>query len=316
MNNLVCGLLACALGGGHFSNTRNWNNAEVTPLTVINTPNMEYLPSLSANDETLFFVSDKQTDVPVYEEHKGRRDVPDNSQNVWMAHRADDGSYGGDIFSYGDVNRVLVNDGSVSRGIGDWTYLFASGDTRESLGETDIYSLKVTRPDGNVVVVETDNIGANINSPYRDETPAIGPDGTLYFSSNRPGGMGGTDIWFCRYNRSTGTWDQAENAGAAINTADDELAPTVSPDGKFLVFTSKGQRPSFGGYDLFISTLVAPGKALAPVNLGRNINSSGSEMGACFAKSGDVLYFASDRSSNFDLYKAQLPEGREHLFYR
>ena len=307
MNTLTCVLLYCALGAASSPVAGDWSNAKVTPLAEINTPDMEYLPSLSADDEVLYFVSDRKATVSVIEKGNKPHDVPDNSQNVWLAQRTGDNSYG-TLFVYNDLNTPSVSDGSVSRGIGDYTYVFASADPRESLGEVDIYWQKVTRPDSNVVVVETENIGGNVNSPYRDETPAVAPDGTLYFSSNRPGGMGGSDIWFCRYDRTTGTWQKAENAGPAINTADDELAPAVSPDGGLLVFSSKGRRPSHGGFDLFVSTLEGPGRATTPVNLGSRINSSGSELGSCFSKSGDVLYFASDRTGNFDLYRAQLPE--------
>ena len=81
--------------------------------------------------------------------------------------------------------------------------------------------------------------------------PAISPDGEwLYFVSDMPGGMGGYDIWRCRLygNNETGG---AENLGALINTAGDEMFPTFRPNGD-LYFSSNGH-PGMGGLDIFIA---------------------------------------------------------------
>lgn len=70
----------------------------------------------------------------------------------------------------------------------------------------------------------------------------------LYFTSNMPGGFGGTDIWFSTL-QADGTWSKPENAGASINTAKDEMFPYVAADGVFY-FSSTGW-PGMGGMDIF-----------------------------------------------------------------
>ena len=78
-----------------------------------------------------------------------------------------------------------------------------------------------------------------INLPKYDEmTPYLAPDGvTLYFSSNRPGGFGEHDLYIS-YNKN-GNWTRPKNLGNGINTAGWEMAPTLTPDGNYLLFTRR-----------------------------------------------------------------------------
>lgn len=75
--------------------------------------------------------------------------------------------------------------------------------------------------------------------------------GVLYFSSDMPGGHGGTDIWYSE-RQADGTWGSPVNAGPTINSAGDELFPGVGPDG-MLYYASDGF-PGMGGLDIFRST--------------------------------------------------------------
>ncbi len=79
--------------------------------------------------------------------------------------------------------------------------------------------------------------------------PAISPDGkTMYFVSDMPGGMGGTDIYYCdKY--TDGTWGTPKNLGNKINTTGNEMFPYVANNGT-LYFSSNGL-PGMGGLDLF-----------------------------------------------------------------
>lgn len=84
------------------------------------------------------------------------------------------------------------------------------------------------------------NLGAPVNTSYWESQPAISPDGsTLYFVSNRPGGLGGYDIWKSML-KADGYWSQPENLGPEINTPYDEHTPFIHPDGKTLYFSSDG----------------------------------------------------------------------------
>jgi len=124
---------------------------------------------------------------------------------------------------------------------------------------------------------------APVNSDEAEWFPRVGPDGWLYFGSNRPGGLGKNDIWRARETKP-GQWI-VENAGPAINTAGDEYEPLPSPDGKRLIVMADG--------GLYESRLSSNGW-LPRIKLGPDINVNGSEIGALFSPSGKTLVFARD----------------------
>ncbi|WP_436491545.1 OmpA family protein [Chitinophaga sp. ARDCPP14] len=100
---------------------------------------------------------------------------------------------------------------------------------------------------------------------------AITGDGNiLYFVSDRPGGQGGADIWFCLRDTSGG-WLAPRNCGAVINTPDDELFPVLGPDGN-LYIASRGHT-GIGGLDIFRVT-GAMDQWNEPVNMRPPLNSS------------------------------------------
>ena len=140
---------------------------------------------------------------------------------------------------------------------------------------------------------EPRNAGETINSTGDEWFPAFAPDGTLYFGSDRPGGLGGNDVWRARPT-STG-WAPPENLGAAINTRFDEYEAAVSPDGSVLVVMStRPDRPGNG--DLYLAR-ASEGGWSALVHLDEPVNSPGFEVGARFSADGRDLWFASTRSS-------------------
>ncbi len=122
-----------------------------------------------------------------------------------------------------------------------------------------------------------------VNSPQTEWFPRPGPDGWLYFGSNRLGGLGGNDIWRARSD-AAGHWT-VENLGPAINTAGDEYEPLPSADGtRLIVMASDGlyeSRKAAAGW--------GPKKRLGP-----EVNATGSEIGALFSPSGRSLLFSRD----------------------
>lgn len=98
------------------------------------------------------------------------------------------------------------------------------------------------------------SLGNNINTVYWEAHGFITPDGkTIYFSSNRPGGEGGLDIWTSA-KETDGTWGLPVNCGNEINTSYDENTPFYDPEANALYFSSVGQM-SMGGYDIFRSVM-------------------------------------------------------------
>ncbi len=87
-----------------------------------------------------------------------------------------------------------------------------------------------------------------------ESQPALSPDGkVIFFASDRPGGFGGTDIWFT-VRQPGGTWGNPVNCGDSINTKCDELTPFVTEYGRQLLFASAGHK-TVGGYDIFSSEI-------------------------------------------------------------
>ena len=143
-----------------------------------------------------------------------------------------------------------------------------------------------------------------------DAHPALSPDGrVLYFSSDRPGGYGGCDIWYT-VRTNDGAWSVPENAGPNVNTTCDELTPFVSTDGKRLLFSSRGHA-TVGGYDIFRSEIlsepwtesspISPSHFGPAVNLGTTVNTTSDELSpSTMTGEEELLYFSSNRRSRFD----------------
>lgn len=141
------------------------------------------------------------------------------------------------------------------------------------------------------------------NDNYSTGHPTIAPgDSVLYFISDMPGGLGGTDIYKSYYRN--GNWSTPENVGAPINTEGNEMFPFIDKESN-LYFASDGH-PGLGGLDLFKTTL---GKAGTIRNLGYPANSSFDDFGMIFNPRSNTGYFSSNRrrgSGDDDIYRIEL----------
>ncbi len=138
--------------------------------------------------------------------------------------------------------------------------------------------------------------------------PTLSPDGnTLYFVSDKEeGGMGGKDIWRSTRNADD-TWSEAENLGAIVNTAGDEMFPYVRTDGT-LYFSSDGHK-GFGGLDIYKAEL-GEDKLYRVSNMGLPINSQGDDFGIAFMGMAEEGLLSSNRASAKgidDIYSFYLP---------
>jgi outer membrane protein OmpA-like peptidoglycan-associated protein/tetratricopeptide (TPR) repeat protein len=137
-----------------------------------------------------------------------------------------------------------------------------------------------------------------INSEgFKESSISMSPDGKiLFFSSDRPGGQGGIDIYYSIADRN-GEWTRSKNLGPIINTEFDDDGPFIDYDGKTLYFSSQG-RKGMGGYDIFKSTYdSAAAKWGEPVNLGYPINTPDDDIYFVSTKSGKRGYYASVREN-------------------
>ncbi len=136
----------------------------------------------------------------------------------------------------------------------------------------------------------------NINSQgFKESSMSITPDGSvLFFASDRPGGLGGIDIYFSIKNEN-GEWTRSRNLGPIINTQYDDDGPFIDYDGKTLYFSSQG-RKGMGGYDIFKSVYdSAEGKWGEPENLGYPINTPDDDIYFVSTEDGKRGYYASVR---------------------
>jgi len=169
----------------------------------------------------------------------------------------------------GEVINSKVNEGMGKATRDERLMYFPACNREDILGVCDIFMAGMEQ--GKVVDVES--LIGGVNSDKWDSQPSINCDGqALYFVSDRPGGIGGTDIWRS-FKLDDGTWGNAINLGPTINTPDDEESPFIADDGITLYFASNGH-PGFGDQDIFFSRRRADGSWGKPQNLGQPINSS------------------------------------------
>jgi outer membrane protein OmpA-like peptidoglycan-associated protein len=143
-----------------------------------------------------------------------------------------------------------------------------------------------------------------INTDAHEPDASLTFDGKrLYFTSDKPGGTGGHDIYYSDWNDEKQKWGEAVNVGTVLNTPYDERSVFIHPDGETMYFASKGHN-TMGGYDLFYTKLV-DGKWTTPVNLGPPLNTPDDDVQLVVAGNGRFGYCSSYRSGGYgekDIY--------------
>jgi outer membrane protein OmpA-like peptidoglycan-associated protein len=151
-----------------------------------------------------------------------------------------------------------------------------------------------------------------INSSFEEKSVTISSDEkTLYFSSNRPGGFGGLDIYKATKD-SKGEWSNVKNLGPNVNTEFDDDGPFIDYDGVTLYFSSMG-RDGMGGFDIFKSSFDAQANQWSePENLGYPINTPDDDIYFVTSKDSKRAYYSSVREDGMgytDIYMITIPEG-------
>jgi len=213
-------------------------------------------------------------------------------------------------FYFGQAQSLGISGGAAWVSADDRELYFASTGASGS-GDYDIWVS--TRPSpadpwGPAVNLGGPVNGANTNEVYQ----SLSPDGlTLYFSDyfggvnaavDRPGGLGGHDIWMSTRASRDAPWSKPVNPGEPVNSSTEDISPAMSRDGLTLVFAS--ERPGgSGNYDLWMCTrptMQAPWGS--PVNLGPNVNSSSIDTFGNLSADGLVLVFESNRPGGLGGY--------------
>lgn len=284
------------------------NPVPFNPRTLkdVSTPDDEYLPIITADNQTLYFTRRTyQTSRTAYGEEKKQIEKFSVAQA-----RAENLFENGGSLTY-PFNQQ-GNEGGASLTADNKYMYFTICRQDGSNFNCDIYYSVFQKNEWG----EIRSMGPGVNGPNSwDSQPSVSADGrTLYFASNRSGGLGEIDIWKTTKN-ADGSWSAPENLGPGINTPGSEKSPFFHSDGQTLYFCSNGQM-GFGGHDIFMSKLEEGGNWKTPRNLGYPINSEKDDLGFFVSTDGKTGYFASDKLKGeggwdiyaFDLYKEARPE--------
>ncbi len=134
------------------------------------------------------------------------------------------------------------------------------------------------------------------SNQYSVAHPALNPDGTrLYFSSDMPGTMGMSDLWYVKI-LGNDKYGKPVNLGSEINTSARESFPFISENNN-LYFSSDG-RSGLGGYDVFVAPLDSEGKPGAVTNLGAPTNSAKDDFGFIIDEKSKIGYVSSNRDGD------------------
>lgn len=272
----------------------------------VNSPLDEYFPSITADDQTFLFTRNNRTEkIATQEDFMVSKKV----NNVWQTA----------VLVPGTGINTPGNEGAPSLSADGQVLFFtvcqdiygSFGPGRKGYGGCDIF---YTQKVGDVWSLPY-NLGNTVNSKFRETQPSFSADGkSLYFSSNRPGGMGEHDIYVSNL-KEDGSWGDPINLGNKVNSTGDEQSVFIHPDGRTLYFSSDG-RTGMGGFDIYLCRKNEKDEWGPAVNLGYPINTSGDENSLLVSASGDIAYFASNRAGGkggldmyqFELYKEARPD--------
>ncbi|MFS8617698.1 MAG: OmpA family protein [Solitalea sp.] len=265
---------------------------------AVNSSHDEYLPALTVDGSTLIFTRKDQRGEDFY---VSRRETGMDPEAPWQPA----------VFLSQEINTPEFNEGAESISPdGQTLYFTICGDPRGK-GSCDIYVSRLVGDSWS----KPENLGAPINSPAWESQPSLAPDGrTLYFASNRPGTLGGIDLWKSML-QDDGRWSVPENLGPAINTPYEEQAPFIHPDNQTLYFTSEGW-PGMGGKDIFFSRR-KDGVWQQAENVGYPVNTVRDESSLIVSADGKIAYFASNSlegQGGYDLYTFEMPRHARPAF--
>lgn len=282
--------------------------------------NPDYLPQLTANEkrfdinkitvnseksdfgaalygDVLYFASARNENNKIY----GWNNEP--FLDIYQSNCTDDGTYSEPIpvdelnskFHEGPVS--ITKDGNI--------IYFSSESFKDELFEKDkvkhlkfgqVNLYKANKVDGKWVGITP--LPFN-NKSFSTGNPSVDKESrNLYFASNMPGSIGGTDIWKVQIN-SDGTFGIPQNLGNKINTVGDENFPFVTDD-NILYFSSNGLT-GFGSLDVFSIDL---NKTEDASNLGNPVNTEKDDFAFTFNKEKNIGYLSSNRSGVDHIYNA------------
>lgn len=283
-----------------FAASQDGKGIDFDPINMgesINTAFDEYLPYLTADEQTIFFTTRRPGCTGGY-----NREYRGYTEDFYYAELKDGEWVMAENF--GPPVNTEGNEGAASFTPDGQFVFFTACSRRDGYGDCDIY---VSRLEGKTWS-KPRNLGPTINTPAWESQPCISNDGkTLYFASSRSGGKGGQDLWYSTIQN--GVWAEPQNMGDLINSPGNEVSPFLHADGKTLYFSSSGHL-GYGGLDLFMSRKTDAGWS-KPENLGSPLNTSSDEGNIFVNAKGTMGYINSTReggAGRSDIYSFELDE--------
>ncbi len=254
-------------------------NVTIENLGVaINTRNQEYNPLITADESSIFFTSRRPggtsfdvdpEDLEPYEDIY----TSDKVNGKWTLAR-----------NMGTVVNTITHDAAAGLSPDGHILFVFKGDRNNG----DILMSYIDKGEWTKPI----DPGKNINTKYHESSACLSPDGnTMYFSSDRPGGYGGRDLYKSQWDPIKKLWGPAVNLGGVINTSFDEEGVFMHPGGVTLYFSSKGHN-SMGGYDVFY-TAKENENWHKPTNVGYPVNTPDDDVYFVVAANGNNAYYAS-----------------------
>ncbi|MCU0353612.1 MAG: OmpA family protein [Cytophagales bacterium] len=258
----------------------------------INSPQADYGPTLSPDNQFIFFTSKRNT------KRVGVRNVTVQNEDIYYARNVE--GYWDPAQPLTNIN-TAYNEGSAVLTRNGKRLYFCRCEAPGGLGDCDIYVAEL-QPDSTWGKIR--NLGPKVNSGSWDSQPSLSrTEDTLYFASDRLGGFGASDLYFT-HKLKNGDWAPAQNLGPVINTRRNEVSPFFHPVHNVLYFSSDGGHiPNFGSFDIYKTSLTRTGYR-EPINVGPLVNGQGSEYYFTIDSQSKNLYYA--RSEPTDIKNLEL----------
>lgn len=270
----------------------------------INTPYAEHSPVISANDSILVFTARRPDCIGA------RPDEEFYDEDVYYARKTGNAGENG---QENDTWTSAKNIGSPVNEKGHDATIALTADGKRLY----IYRHK---QGGGLFVTDFDAEGNKWKDPQKMPKPfnskhyeaciwQSADRNRMFFSSDRPGGYGGRDI-YVSYRKGKNSWSDPENLGPTVNTPFDEDAPYLHPDGKTLYYSSNGPN-SMGGFDIFVTEFDSTNENwLEPLNMGYPVNTSDEDIYFVISESGQHGYYSSGKEGGYgekDIYRIDFP---------
>lgn len=233
----------------------------------VNTNYADYSPVISLDGSALYFTSRRPWENNSTENFRDPA-INQYPEDVYVSYMDYDSSWTEAMkldFCLPKRNEATIAVSSDERRV----YLYEDSTGSGDIYYSDFYAAKFND-------IKALNI-SGLNSEFWETHCMMSHDGSrIFFSSDRPGGFGGRDLYVIKKTGDT-TWSEPINLGDKINTAFDEDAPFVSVDNKMLYFSSNGEK-SIGGFDILTADLLDNGTWSESRNLGYPFNSTNDDI--------------------------------------